>query len=380
MKNILILHGSNDLYGASKVLLNIVDCLNKNGCQAHVILPFHGDLDYKLIHKVHKLSHYNLGVFRKKYLNFFGLFNRFYKIIKSTIHIFNYIKKNEIDLVYSNTSVIWSGVLASYFSKRKSLVHIHEIPYGSNMYNFISGIFFKQFADSIIVVSKKVRDHWGNYINLEKIKVVYNYSQFLETNNSKKTNEKKSEFTISNISRIVPQKGIEYLIEITKELLKFDKKFRINIIGDNIIGSENYLHFLKMKVEKNNLKKNVFFRGFKNDIKSVILESDLILQTPVKPDSLPTVIIDSLTLNRPVVSTDTGGCSEILNKGENGLLIPLNDPKSSAKLIYEYCNNLSLQKQHLKNAKIFLNHNFSQIEFEKRILNELNRFDYGQKI
>ena len=377
MKNILILHGSNDLYGASKVLLNIVDCLNENGYRVHVILPFHGNLDDKLIHKVHDLRHYNLGVFRKKYLTFLGLFNRFYKIIKSTIYIFNYIKKNKVDLVYSNTSVIWSGVLASYVSKRKSLVHIHEIPYGSNIYNFISGLFFKYFADSIIVVSKKVRDHWGSFINLKKIKVIYNYSQFLETNNSKKSNEKKSEFTISNISRIVPQKGIEYLIEISKELLKFDKKFRINIVGDNLVGSENYIHFLKMKVEKNNLKKNVFFTGFKNDIKSVTLESDLILQTPIKPDSLPTVIIDSLTLNRPVVSTDTGGCSEILNKGENGLLIPLNDPKSSSKLIYEYSNNLNLQREHLENARVFLKQNFSRIGFEKRILKELSRVYNG---
>ena len=373
MKNILILHGSNDLYGASKVLLNIVDCLHEKGFQVHVILPFHGDLDYKLIHKVHKLSHYNLGVFRKKYLNFFGLFDRFYKIIKSTSRIFNYIKKNEIDLVYSNTSVIWSGVLASFLSKRKSLVHIHEIPYGSNIYNIVSGFFFKYFADSIIVVSKKVRDHWGSFVNLKKIKVVYNYSQFFETDNSKKTNQKKSEFKISNISRIVPQKGIEYLIEISKELLKFDKKFRINIIGDTLTGSENYLHFLKNNLEKNNLEKNVFFKGFKNDIKRTIVESDLILQTPIKPDSLPTVIIDSLALNRPVISTDTGGCSEILNNGKNGILIPLNDSKLSAKLIYEYCNNLKLQKKHWLNAKTFLNQNFSRMEFEKRILNELSR-------
>jgi len=377
LKNILILHGSNDLYGASKVLLNIVDCLNENGYRVHVILPFHGNLDDKLIHKVHDLRHYNLGVFRKKYLNFFGLFNRFYKIIKSTIYIFNYINKNKVDLVYSNTSVIWSGVLASYFSKRKSIVHIHEIPYGNNIYNFISGLFFKYFTDSIIVVSKKVRDHWGSFINLKKIKVIYNYSQFLDTNNSKKLNEKKSEFTISNISRIVPQKGIEYLIEISKELLKFDKKFKINVIGDNLVGSENYLHFLKTKVDKNNLKKNIFFRGFKNDIKSVILKSDLILQTPIKPDSLPTVIIDSLSLNRPVVSTDTGGCSEILNKGENGILIPLNDPKSSAKLIYEYSKNLNLQREHLENARLFLKQNFNPVEFNKRILNELSRVYNG---
>lgn len=372
MKNILILHGSNDLYGASKVLLNIVDCFNKNGYKVHVILPFRGNLDDKLIHKVHNLSHYNLGVFRKKYLNFLGLFNRFYKIIKSTIYIFNYIKKNKIDLVYSNTSVIWSGVLASYISKRKNLVHIHEIPFGSKIYNFISGFFFKYFTDSIIVVSKKVREHWASFINLKKIKVIYNYSQFFDTNNHNKTNKKKSGFTISNISRIVPQKGIEYLIEISKELLKFDKNFRIFIYGDTLKGSENYLDYLKYIVYKNNLKKNIFFRGFKNDIKSVIQESDLILQTPVKPDSLPTVIIDSLTLNSPVASTDTGGCSEILNNGKNGILIPINDPKSSAKLIYEYSKNLNLQREHLENARVFLKHNFSRMEFENRILNELS--------
>ena len=71
MKNILILHGSNDLYGASKVLLNVVDCLNANQYKVHVILPFKGNLDNKLIDIVHKLSYFKLGVFRKKYLNFF---------------------------------------------------------------------------------------------------------------------------------------------------------------------------------------------------------------------------------------------------------------------------------------------------------------------
>ena len=377
MKNILILHSSNDLYGASKVLLKIVDCFNEKGFRVHVILPFHGDLDDRLVHKVHRISHYNLGVFRKKYLNFFGLFNRLNKIIKSTIHIFNYIKKNEIDLVYNNTSVIWSGILASYFLNRKSLVHIHEIPYGSNIYNIISGVFFKYFADSIIVVSKKVKDHWGSFLNQNKIKVVYNYSEFVGNDNSKKINKKQSEFVISNISRIVHQKGIEYFIEISKEILKLDKRFKINIIGAPLLGSENYFFNLKNIVKKNNLEKKVFFKGFKNDIKKTILESDLILHTPIKPDSLPTVIIDSLTLNRPVISTDVGGCSEILNNGKNGILIPLNDPKLSAKLIYEYYNNLNLQKEHLSNARIFLKKNFSRIEFEKRILNELNRLYNG---
>lgn len=376
MKNILILHGSNDLYGASKVLLNVIECLKIKQYKVHVILPSNGNLDNNLIGNVHKLSYFNLGVFRKKYLNFFGLFNRIYNILKSTFHLINYIKKNEIDLVYTNTSVIWSGILASYISNRKSVVHIHEIPYGNNLYNIVSGFFFKYFVDSIIVVSKKVRDHWVKYCDLNKIKIIYNYSEF-ENEYSQKIDKKKSEYIISNISRIVPQKGIEYFIEISKELLKLDNRFKFNIIGDTLTNSENYLKKLKKIIKNSDLENKFFFKGFKRNIKAQILESDLILQTPIKPDSLPTVIIDSLTLYRPVVSTDTGGCSEILNNGKNGILIILNDPKSSAKIIYEYSSNLKLQNQHLINAKTFLNQNFSRMEFEKRILNELSRVDNG---
>ena len=73
------------------------------------------------------------------------------------------------------------------------------------------------------------------------------------------------------------------------------------------------------------------------------------------------------------MSTDTGGSTEILNNGENGLLIPVNDPKLSAKLIYEYSNNLNLQREHLENARVFLKQNFSQMKFEKRILSEIYR-------
>ena len=73
------------------------------------------------------------------------------------------------------------------------------------------------------------------------------------------------------------------------------------------------------------------------------------------------------------MSTDIGGCSEILNKGKNGIFIPLNDPKSSAKLIYDYSNNINLQREHLENARVFLKQNFNPVEFNKRILYELSR-------
>ena len=76
-KKILILHSSNDLYGASKIFLQIIELLKSNGHQIHVVLPSKGPLD-KLISQIKgtHVSYCNLGVLRKKYLTPLGLINR----------------------------------------------------------------------------------------------------------------------------------------------------------------------------------------------------------------------------------------------------------------------------------------------------------------
>ena len=100
-KNILLVHSSNDLYGASKILITIIEILIKSGHSVHLILPEDGPLNnHKSLINVN-LSIINLGVFRKKYLNFFGLINRSILIIKSIFQIKKIIKKHDIDLVYT---------------------------------------------------------------------------------------------------------------------------------------------------------------------------------------------------------------------------------------------------------------------------------------
>ena len=68
-KKLLLLHSSNDLYGASKIFLQLIDLLTKNGFDIHVVLPEQGMLDDFLIKKNIKITYVELGVLRKKYLN-----------------------------------------------------------------------------------------------------------------------------------------------------------------------------------------------------------------------------------------------------------------------------------------------------------------------
>ncbi len=52
-KNILLLHSSNDLYGASKIFLQLIDLFTKKNFNVHVVLPEKGKLDDFLKKKGH---------------------------------------------------------------------------------------------------------------------------------------------------------------------------------------------------------------------------------------------------------------------------------------------------------------------------------------
>ena len=131
---ILLAHSSNDLYGASKVLINIIELLISEGYKVYLFLPEKGPLNENNIIKKCNIEIVEFGVFRKKYFNFFGLINRLFFIVKSTFLIRSFILKNRIDLVYTNTSTLISPTIASKLVGIPSIFHIHEIPISSKLY------------------------------------------------------------------------------------------------------------------------------------------------------------------------------------------------------------------------------------------------------
>ena len=70
---ILLAHSSNDLYGASKILLNIIELLINEGYKVYLFLPEKGPLHKNNIIKKCNINIIEFGVFRKRYFNFFAI-------------------------------------------------------------------------------------------------------------------------------------------------------------------------------------------------------------------------------------------------------------------------------------------------------------------
>ena len=372
-KKILILHSSNDLYGASKIFLQIIELLKSNGHQIHVVLPSNGPLD-KMISQIKwtHVSYHSLGVLRKKYLNPFGLFNRLVANVKAIKFLSEYIKDYSIDLVYTNTSTILCGGIAAKKNGVPSLFHVHEIPTGNKLYEFLSGKIINRYSNKVLTVSESVKKHWLKYIDDKKIERIYNGIIFRKTDSLNKIDRNQDDFVITSVARLIPYKGHMYLIDIADELIQKSTKFKFLIVGDTLPSYVSYEKSVKQKVKDLGLENQIKFLGLRYDVFNILKQSDLFIHPAIAPDPLPTVLFESLYNDLPSVATNLGGAIEILDNGNNGLLIPFNNSKKAANLINEYCSNNKSQKKHLENSKKNFKINFSPESFNKNILKEVN--------
>ena len=366
IKKILIAHSSNDLYGASKVLISIIDIFIKNGFKVYLILPNNGPLNNNEIIKKTNLKIINLGVFRKKYFNFFGLVNRLYFIIKSSLHIRKFLESNQIDLVYTNTSTLISPSIAAKFAGIPSMFHIHEIPNGNPIYSRFITAFLNVFPREIICVSKSVYDFWIiNGLKKSKAKIIYNGFNIKKSKSKTLRNDK---IVFTSISRIIPYKGHSLLIRIFEILCKKNKNIYLQIIGDTLPEYQKYLNELKTDIKKRGLNNKIKFLGFKEDVISILDKSNFFIHTPLSPDPLPTVIFEAIKTKNPVITNGLGGAVEILNNGKNGLIIKNDLIEESAEKILNYIKNKGLQRENIDNAYSYVYANFSLKKFEKEIL------------
>ena len=368
-KRVLLLHSSNDMYGASRIVLQVIDILIKAKYEVHVILPYKGVLNKIITDKGASCNIYNLGVLRKKYMNLNGLYNRFLKIKNAKNHISNYIDKHHIDLLYTSTSVIISGALAAKKSGIPSISHIHEIPTANKIYEIFIGLFVRYYSTQVIVVSNSVAKHWQPYLKKNQLLKVYNGIIFPLTKASSNTKRKIGKnITVTSIGRLIPIKGHKYFIEVAKELFKLNNQYQFLIVGDTFPGYESYEEELKTLVIENDLHQKIHFLGYRTDVEAILAKSDLVFHSSIAPDSLPTVLFEAIKMKVPLVATELAGAVEILDNGNCGLLVPLNNAKKVADLINDYIKDEKLKISNIEKAIEYTNQHFSPTQFKKNIL------------
>lgn len=161
---------------------------------------------------------------------------------------------------------------------------------------------------------------------------------------------------IGTIGRLADQKGIRYLLEASP--IVFRKFPNAQLI---IIGSGNLQPELEFIAEHLAITKQVTFLGqIENPLPH--LRSMDIFVLPSLWEGLPTVLLECMVNQVPIVATNVPGTNELLTHRVNGLLIPSRDPDSIAEAVLEIARNNDLRLRLIENGtKTVANYSIDKI-------------------
>jgi glycosyltransferase involved in cell wall biosynthesis len=372
---ILLLHSSSDVYGASKIFLGTVQLLKKRNHDVWVVLSEDGPLVKKLASAGATVLMVRLGILRRKYFNPRGIINRIATLLRARKQLQELIRKEKIELVYSNTTGVLAGAFAARNCGVRHIWHVHEIIENPFWLKQLLGHLMNRYAVGIIAVSEAVKQSWKSVLPAERITVIQNgidYSPYLEHEQTltKELQLPTAAIVIGMVGRVHYWKGQSYFLKIAGQLHQKHPSLHFLLAGDAYPGYEYLYQEMQTQIETLQLSDVVHNLGFREDIPAVMQTIDLLLLPSQQPDPFPTVILEAMASAKPVIATQFGGAVEMIDAGITGDLMPADQVDTAVSVIESWLDKNRLQAAGEAGRKRVLE-KFSLEAWEHKMINYL---------
>lgn len=165
---------------------------------------------------------------------------------------------------------------------------------------------------------------------------------------------------ILSVGRLVPFKGFAYLIEACEQLRQRNISFRCQIIGDGPLRES-----LQRQIDELRLGTFVTLEGSwpRERVIERLRSTDVFALASTIDDAgasdvFPTVILEAMASERPVISTTVAGIPEAVVDKETGLLVPPGESGLFADALEALCRNTELRARYGAAGRERIENNF----------------------
>src|SRR5581483_2909815 len=317
---ILFVHPADELYGADRVLLEVLKCVNPG--RATVWLP--DDVDYpkqllsrELRRRGFSVQQIPFPVFRRQYRSLRYVPWLSARLVRAIIEL----RRSHPDVVYLNTSACLALAPAARLAGAVVVAHLHEV--WSPQERWLLAPFLR-FASEVVVVSDAVRNQlpvWSR----PRVHLVHNGFPAPPTDRLQRSGGLPgTPLTFLVASRWGIGKGHEVLLEAW-DRLEIDG--RLVVLGGPPPSGDRV--DVRRRVRDMRRAASVEVVGEVEDVGPWLDLADVVLVPSVKAVSLPTVALEAAAAGRPVIASRGGGLPEIVDTGVTGLLV---EPGNVAEL------------------------------------------------
>ncbi|MBR2185925.1 MAG: glycosyltransferase family 4 protein [Lachnospiraceae bacterium] len=351
---ILFLHAGAEMYGADKVMFDLICGLDKTKYKAYVVLPVNGVLVEELRKKGISVCVIPYPIMRRKYFNPSGIVNYIRDFIKYSKKLIRLAKEYNIDVIHTNTSAVLEGSYIRFKLKIPQLWEIHEIIVKPKIIFYLTSLWISLFSDKTITVSDAAKRHLiqSGFFKHKRIKVIYNgvdsgnfvpdidnrylYREFGIPTDSR---------VIGMIGRVNSWKGQSDFLDAACMIMKKYSDVYTIFVGAAFEGEEWREKELKEKIAASGFEDRIINMGYIRDTAEIHRLLDIFVLPSTNPDPLPTVVLEAMASGRPIVAYRHGGVCEMVKEGENGLLADACDPADLAKKIEVLINDDELRQK-----------------------------------
>jgi glycosyltransferase involved in cell wall biosynthesis len=235
------------------------------------------------------------------------------------------IKNEKPDVVHVHASLVaFYMLLFPLFFPQVRFIHtIHNTltPGYKKLFRYFSVFHLACRKWTHVCISKKIFEEFSNrYRRLSFVHVDNGIADLspgnitsLETEICaiKKNNEAKLLIAVGNFS---DYKRFDLLIDVMNYFYAQNKSLHLLLLGeDKSAGKYNYLKVLKLKNE------NVHVLGLKNNVADYMAVSDALIMSS-SMEGMPLVILEAMSLGKPIISSPAGGVVDMVQNYVNGFL------------------------------------------------------------
>ena len=181
----------------------------------------------------------------------------------------------------------------------------------------------------------------------------------------------KDDFVLGTIANFRKIKNYPFLIHAFKILFQRNKKLKLICVGGGY-----HLPDIKRMVLEYHLENAVIFTGHSRHVIDYLSLMDVFFLCSLK-EGFPNVLLQAMAMSLPVVASDVGGCSEIIDHMKNGMLYPSNDLAKFIETIELLTTDTSFAKKLGDSANQTVEEKFSldgMVKKYSNFYNALSRF------
>ena len=130
-------------------------------------------------------------------------------------------------------------------------------------------------------------------------------------------------------ARLVWSKGVREFIEVSQLLKAEYPDWVFLMISPQDPGSPDAVS--KEYIDSHQSDNLIVIDYFRQDVKDIMALADIIVLVSYYREGVPTVLIEGLSMSKPIIASNSVGCKETVEDGKNGFLVPVKNANQLAE-------------------------------------------------